>query len=260
MILSRAFALWRTALRSHAVWSAALWNAVFSWLFILITELANPQISSRLFPQADSLSEVYIYHPHLLAVRNVLELITVLAVGPWVLSGVYGILGQVIADAQVSWQSFGRLARIFYGRLWGLFLFIWIWMLGLGVLGFMVLAILHGFGFLVVIILSILSLPGLVRMTGGLFVNRLSWTDSFADVFNRSGYTFLLIGALLGLLISTILGGIGLTLMTTLAGLIVYDLILVVLSITLPLWFFSLYRASTSVSPYAWIHDEIERG
>ncbi|MCL4318855.1 MAG: hypothetical protein M1596_03035 [Firmicutes bacterium] len=247
-MLSRAFSLWRVALRSQAVRSAAIWNAIFSCLFLISTDMANPLMSALLFPQADSHLELQLYHPHLLALRNFLVLITAVVVGPWVFSGVYGLLGQVIVGDPIRPNAFVRMAKIFYGKVWGFFLFIWIWMLGLALVGFVVLVVLHGFGFFVVVIVGILSLPGVVRMTGGLFVNRFSWTDSFSEVFNRSGYVLLLIGTVLGLLASTMLGAIGFVLMATPARVAPFYLIAVVLSVALPLWLFALYRVTTPLT------------
>ncbi len=260
LMLSQAFSLWRKALRSGAVWSAVVWNAVFSLLFMLVTDLANPSISSLLFPQADSRQELQMFHPHLLVLRNLFVVIAAVAVGPWVFSGVYGLLGQVAAGASVSWRSFGRLARKSYGRLWGLLLFLWIWMLALGLVSLVVLTILHGFGFLIVGILGILSVPGFIRMSGGLFVSRLSWTDSFDNVFTRAGYSLLLMGTVLGLLGCLILSAIGVALAETPVGFAPYYLILVVLSVTVPLWFFVLYQVSAPLNPHGWVHNVTKYG
>ncbi len=249
-MLSEGLRVWSAAIKKGAVWSTLIWSIVFILLMIVILAAVG----------AGTLASS-IYHPALpgttplattvqpgraLAGVGIMYLF-ILAAGPFLVAGMYGIFGQAVAAVPVTWRSFWPSAARFYGRAWGLYLFAFLWILALSIVGGVLIATLHVIGGIITGLAFVLSLPWVLRMAGGLFVDRLSWGESFRQMFQSRHYGGLLGGLLLAVLAYAVLVGLSLVLIHAAAiGIILYFVVVLFLSVAGPIWGFALYRAANS--------------
>ncbi len=247
-MLSESLRIWRGTIAKSAVWSTLIWSIVFVVLFVAILAAVG----------AGTLASSF-YHPTLPGTVPLAPALTGrelagvammylfgLAAGPFFMAGLYGLLGQAVAEVPVTWKSFWTFSARFYGRAWGSYLFAFLWMLALSIVGGILVAILHVIGGVIAGLLFVSSLPWALRMAGGLFVDRLSWGESFRQMFQGRSYAGLLGGLFLMLIVYAVLIGLSLLLArVSIIGIIVYFIFALFFSVAGPVWGFSLYRAAT---------------
>ena len=174
--------------------------------------------------------------------------LVLLAAGPFFVAGLYGLYGQAVAGEMITWRSFWSYAVRFYGRAWGFYLFLFLWMIALSIVGGLLVVALHVVGGLLAAAAFVLSLPWMIRMTGGLFVDRLTWGESFRRMFQGRHYGGLLGGLFLAAVVYVLLWVMALALIKAAGalGIILYFAIVLGLSVAGPLWGFALYRAAST--------------
>lgn len=244
-----AFRLWRGALSQGAVWTVLIWLVLFGALlgFVLVGLGAGAMAALILHPvpvgTGPAVSRSAVTH----AMSAILGMyVIVLAVGPFVTAGSYGVLSGAITGAAVTWRTFWTLGVRHYRHGWGLFLFIMLWIIALVIVAAMLGSVLHGVGVALAILAAIASGPYVVRMVGGLFVDNQTWIASFRGMFRGAGYGFLLAATVVGFAVYTLISLIGFTLAHALGvvGLAVEWAMMLAMGVAGPLWFFSIYRAS----------------
>ena len=246
MMWASAFSLWKHAVRQPAVWSPLVWMGLLIGLLMgVISQMPHPVLVPVI--PAGAVSPHWVVAPaarmRLWAVAGGLGVL-VLGIGPFIMAGTSGLLAQALRGLPVTGRDFWPQAVRFYGRTWGyggfLLLMMGLWLLLSGVFtGF-----LRADGWVVAILVGVAALPGILRMAGGLFVDRLSWFQSWDALFCRAHYGGLLGGiGLIGALflaahavLRMIPGGPGLVLSGALFG---------ILSLAGFLWLLALYRAAT---------------
>ncbi len=245
-MLTQAFHYWTAALRQSAIWSVALWTLVFTIILIialfvvgagaLVTAFSHPAVAGR-FPAVQA--------GHMITGLFVMWLILV-AAGPFLAAGIYGLLSQAVLERPITWGSFWPLGRQFYGRAWGLMGFGLLWMLALALVGGVLAGLAHGVGVVITIVLALLSWPLALRMLGGLFVDGLTWTDSFRKIWGLPGYGALWGGGLVAIIAYGLLAVIDLVLIKAMGsiGLVLYMLLSLFLVVAAPLWLLAVYRAT----------------
>ncbi len=129
-----------------------------------------------------------------------------LAVGPFWLAGIYTTIGEALHDRPVGWKTFwvwgarnyGRWGLIGYMALYGAALMIMDMVGGLAtfLLGVRDPVVGIGIAVALLIVVLLIGLPWMLRMLGGLFVDRLSWSASWTRSFARKNY-----GIILGVLL-----------------------------------------------------------
>lgn len=248
-MLTESLRLWGATIKKGAVWSTLIWSVVFLLLMVVILAAvgAGTLASSIYHPTLPGAAPLAAAQPgRALAGVGIMYLL-ILAAGPFLVAGMYGMFGQAVAGASVTWRSFWSFAARFYGRSWGLYFYAFLWILALSLVGGVLIANLHVVGGVITGLAFILSLPWSLRMAGGLFVDRLSWGESFRQTFRSRHYGGLLGGLLLSVLAYAILVGLSLLLMrAAAAGIILYFAVLLFLSVAGPIWGFALYRSAQS--------------
>ncbi len=248
-MLSEGLRIWRGTIGKGAVWSTLIWSIVFVLLMVVILTAvgAGTLVSSIYHPTLPGTAPLPTMQPgRAIAGLGVMYLV-ILAAGPFLLAGVYGLLGQAVAAAPVTWKSFWSFAARFYGRAWGLYLFGFLWILALSIVGGLLSIPLHLVGGILAGVAFILSLPWALRMAGGLFVDRLTWGESFRQMFQRRHYGGLLAGLFLAVLAYVAVLGLSLLLSRVSAvGFVLYFVAALFLSVAVPVWGFALYRAAAS--------------
>ncbi len=248
IIISAAMRYWRQAMSQSAIWSAALWTLVFTLLLTLVmTTLGAGTIASAFYhptsPFAAPLPAVS--NPGNVMGGMAAMFILILLAGPFLTAGIYGLFGQAVAGNSITWSSFWRLGGRFYGRAWSMILFLFLWGVALTIVGVLLAALLHTVGIVIAALLAIGSWPLAIRMMGGLFVNVLTWSESFRGAWTGQGYGAIWGGGLVALLAYIILVGLALVLIKPLGivGIVLYFLVLLFMDIAVPLWVFAVYRA-----------------
>lgn len=251
-VFSEAWQLWRRAIGQGAVWSTIIWSLIFTLLLVvLLIAVGAGSFASALYHPSVSGSGLnsplpYSLNPHVLIRGVIVIYILLLAAGPLLYAGIYGLMGQAAAGASVTWRSFWSYALSFYGRAWGAGFFLFLWAIALSLVGGILIALLHAAGIALVVIAALLSLPWVVRMLGGLFVDRLKWSAAFRAVFRGPHYGGILGGTLLGALAAFFVGGIAAQLIHSAVGFIIYMLVTLALGVAVPIWEFALYRAAAN--------------
>ena len=123
MMFSTAARYWRQAMSQSAVWSAAVWTLVFTLLLTLVMTMlgAGTMVSALFHPTTPftALSPTVFNPAHIMG--GILAMfVLVIAAGPLLTAGIYGLFGQAVVGNPITWESFWRLGRQFYGRAWGL--------------------------------------------------------------------------------------------------------------------------------------------
>lgn len=248
-MLAESLRLWGATIKKGAVWSTLIWSVVFLLLMVVILAAvgAGALASSIYHPTLPGAAPLAAVQPgRALAGVGIMYLL-ILAAGPFLVAGMYGMFGQAVAGASVTWRSFWSFAARFYGRSWGLYFFAFLWILALSLIGGVLIASLHVIGGVITGMAFVLSLPWSLRMAGGLFVDRLTWGESFRQTFRSHHYGGLLGGLLLAVLAYAVLVGLSLLLMRAAGiGIIVYFTVVLFLSVAGPIWGFALYRAAQS--------------
>lgn len=182
-----------------------------------------------------------------------------LAVGPFWLAGIYTTIGEALHDHPVGWKTFWVWGARHYGRGWGLIGYMTLY--GVALMVFDMVGGLATFllgvrdpvvdiGIAVALLIAVLliGLPWMLRMLGGLFVDRLSWSASWTRSFARKNY-----GILLGLLLLTAVVGMAAIMLLSLlpavlgiAGTILFLLADMAVSIVLTTWMMALYIVTAS--------------
>lgn len=247
-MLTTAWSTTKRALSQGGTWTVLVWSA--SFMLLLIGALAAGGARSILLTML---------HPHInsaapvppTAVRSILTGIlalyaVLLVVGPFFIAGIYGLFGQAVNGLPVSWGTFWVMGKKLYGRAWGLYLYMLIYFVALSIVATALIAFLHAVGVGITILIVIASLPWMLRMTGGLFVDHYKWGQCFSRSFTRSRYLPLLGTMLVTLIFYGVLGFMAQTLPHVLGipGLILYFGIEIVLGVIGPVWFFALYRTA----------------
>ncbi len=252
-MFSDALAIWGRALRQGAVWSALIWTVLFAFVLMLVLMLMGAGTIASMF-----------YHPslafsggnpfagtpnvgNLMGGILVMDLVA-LAAGPFLAAGVYGLYGQAVAETPITWRSFWTFGGEFYGRAWGVVLFSIIWIITLSVAALLFVGILHTVGIVLISAGVILSWPFVIRMIGGLFVDRRTWSDSFGRMFRGHHYGGLLGGGFLMLFAYAALMLLAVLILRAAPaiGILLYAAIALFLAVAGPVWMFSLYRATTT--------------
>ncbi len=246
-MLTHALTLWGRTLRQRAVWSMLIWTVVFVLLLmVVLMVLGAGALASAFDHPSFSTPFTVAPHPgHLLGGIAAMYLV-LLAAGPFVSAGVYGLYGQAVAGVRVTWRSFWTFGAQFYGRAWGLIAFLLIWTAALSLVSTVLVGFLHVIGVLLVGLGFVLSWPLVMRMMGGLFVDRLSWSASFRAMFQKRHYGGLLGGAVLMLVAYAVLILLAVGLMHAVAvlGFLLYFAMMLFLAVAGPVWVFALYRAN----------------
>lgn len=182
-----------------------------------------------------------------------------LAAGPFWLAGIYTTIGEALHDRPVGWQTFWVWGARNYGRGWGLIGYMALYGAALmivdmvGGLATVLLGVRDpvvgiGIAIALLVVVLLIGLPWMLRMLGGLFVDRLSWGASWTRSFARKNY-----GMLLGLLLLTAVVGMAAVLLLSLlpaalgiTGTILFLLADVTVSIVLTTWMMALYVVTSS--------------
>ena len=240
---------WRRAMSQSAVWSAALWTLVFTSLItgVLVAFGAGAIASAIYHPTLAFTSPPPVTSdPQRVLGAIAIMYLVILAAGPFLMAGIYGLFGQAVAGTRVTWGSFWRFGSRYYGRAWGLLFFALLWGLALSVVAGLLFLVLHTVGLVMAGLVFLLSWPFAIRMMGGLFVDTYSWGDSFRAAFTIQGYGRIWGGGLIALLAYVVLLLVALELIHVLGtvGIIVYFLIVLFMVVAAPIWLFSVYRAA----------------
>lgn len=247
-MFTEALSLWQRTLKQGAVWSTIVWSLLFTVLLIvlLIAVGAGALASAFYHPTLGLTSSVTpaIQPGAAFGALGAIYILLILA-GPFLYAGMYGLFGQAVAGEAVSWRSFWTFAVKFYGRAWGAAFLTILWSFALSLVGVVLFLIMHVAGIVIAAVCLVLSIPWFIRMTGGLFVDRLRWGESFKRMFRGPHYGGLLGGTLLGLVAYALVFGLILLLIAHGAlGVVVYGILALALSVAAPVWLFSLYRAA----------------
>lgn len=242
-MFTSAITHWKNAMQQRAIWSGALWSAVFILAFAVITVIvgAGAIFSMFLHPGTPALSGLR----HAFGALGLMGLFLVLA-GPFLGAGLYGLYGQAVAGETITWTSFWALGARFYGRAWGMVLYTILWAIAVTMIGALAIDLLHvGFGTVVIILAVILSWPMFLRMLGALFVDARRWRDSVRVSLTGGGYGLLFGGGIVGLLASLILMVMGALLIHPLGiiGRLLYFAIDLFIAVATPVWYLALYAA-----------------
>ncbi len=246
-MLNTAWSTTKRALSQGGTWTVLVWSVGFTLLLVGILAAAGATsiLSEMVHPQIGSPASVPIGATVRPMLTGILALyIVLLAVGPFFIAGIYGLLGQAVSGQPVSWGTFWVLGKRLYGRAWGLYLYMLIYVVALAIVATTFIVFLHAIGVAIIILAVIASLPWMLRMAGGLFVDQYKWGHCFRSSFNRSRYLALLGTMLLTLVIYGVLAFMAGTLPRVLGipGLILYFGIEIVMGVVGPVWLFSLYR------------------
>lgn len=229
----------QNGLKQSAVWSVVVWSLVFNLVLFAVFAIMGIHASLTSLPTPLAIG-------HLVGVSLLMLLVIVLA-GPYWIAAIYGTLAEAANGQSITWGSFWQNGRKMYGRAWGLIGFSLLWAIGLMVIAMIFGAILHALAILVVILWIIISLPVLIRMTGGLFSRQLTWGQSFAQSFQSAGWGILwlamavyaIASIIILLLVSLILGHI------PLLGSILVLFVDVILEVVGGIWAFAAYEVAT---------------
>ncbi|WP_053959843.1 hypothetical protein [Sulfobacillus thermosulfidooxidans] len=247
-MLSKAIAIWQQALQQAGTWTALVWTAAFSLLLFLVLALigAGGIFSLLIHP-------VYMNNPSGLSYNMarfagsflIIDLI-LLAAGPFLTAAIYGLYGQAVRGERVSWETFWIMGRRLYGRGWGFVLYVILYFLALMMFAGIIVMLLHRIGVILVLLAFVLSMPWVLRMTGGLFVDQLTWSQSLAASFRSSHYGTLLLGIILTGIVYVLAMGLVFFVIHILGfvGSILMFLIDLILSVVGPVWLLSLYVAA----------------
>ncbi|PSR24307.1 MAG: hypothetical protein C7B43_19435 [Sulfobacillus benefaciens] len=247
MMWASAFSLWKHAVRQPAVWSPLVWMGLLIGLLMgVISQMPHPVLVPVMHP--GTAPPHWIVAP---AARLRLLWVTagvgvlVLGIGPFITAGTCGLLAQALRGLPMTWRDFWPQAVRLYGRAWGysgfLLLMAGLWLLLSGVLS----GFLQTGSWVVAILAGVAALPGILRMAGGLFVDRLSWFQSWDALFCRAHYGGLLGGiGLTGAVFLVVYGLLGE--IPGVPGLVLSGALFGILSIAGPLWLLALYRAATA--------------
>lgn len=247
-MLNTAWFTTKRALSDRGTWTVLVWSIGFTLLLVGILAAAGASsiLSTMLHPQIGLTSPLppSALRPMLTGILA-LYLVLLLA-GPFFIAGIYGLFGQAVSNQTVSWATFWVMGKKLYGRAWGLYLYMLIYGVALAIVGTVFIAFLHIVGLVITIFAVIASLPWLLRMTGGLFVDQYTWGYCFSQSFHRNRYLPLLGTMLLTLLVYGVLAFMAGTLPRVMGipGLILYFGIEMVIGVVGPVWFFALYRTA----------------
>lgn len=103
-----------------------------------------------------------------------------------------------------------------------------------------------GLGALLLILAGIGSMPWILRMAGGLFVDQYTWGRSFKLSFSGRHYWAIFGSMLLSMLVYSLVLALMLLLINLLGvlGIVLYGCLYFVLGVVAPIWFFALYTAT----------------
>ncbi|OLZ09082.1 hypothetical protein [Sulfobacillus thermosulfidooxidans] len=249
-MLSRALTIWQQALQQAGTWTAIVWTAAFSLLLFLVLALigAGGIFALIAHPAFMSNPNVLSYNMARFAGSFLIIDLILLAAGPFLTAAIYGLYGQAVRGERVSWETFWIMGRRLYGRGWGFILYIILYFLALMIFAGILVMLLHRIGVIVVLLSLILSMPWVLRMAGGLFVDQLPWSQSFAASFRSAHYGSLLLGIILTGIVYIFVIGLVFFIIHSLGfvGSILMFLIDLVLSVAGPVWLLSLYVADQS--------------
>ena len=251
-MLYRASILGSRALKQGGTWTALVWiAALFIGLMGLTILVAGGSLGSLVF------------HPGLLqpgesakmVARSLgsaldglfLVFVVALAAIPFLRAGVFGLYGQTVQGRTVSWRTFWVLGKKLYGRAWGLTGYLVLYVLTLVLFALIGFWLVRLWGLAAAGALAFLMMPWGLRMTGGLFVDQLTWRDSFRRSLTGRYYGPLLGGLALGMLgywVVVIIVGLGLHFLGITSMPLLVGLNSVLADIVLPVWCFALYMAA----------------
>ncbi len=233
------------ALKQTAVWSVAVWSAV---LIAIILLLGGAMIGGSLIPLM--MSPVGLTGMAALSrvggAMLLLMLVAILA-GPFWIAGIYGTLADAVNGQTITWSTFWRNARILYGRGWGLIGFSALWALSIDIIMLVFGLLLHALGIVLGFAWVIATLPVIMRMTGGLFSRRLSWSESVRQSLTLTGWgelwlalaAYAVIAFIVLLLVSIVLGHI------PLIGFLLVLALDIVIEVVGGIWAFAAYEVTT---------------
>ena len=204
-MLYRAIFLGRRALKQGGTWTILVWMAaLFVGLVMLTMLVAGGSLGPLLFhpgffKPGESAKTVA---RSLGSAIDGLFLVFVLALiaVPFLRAGILGLYGQVVQDQPVSWGTFWTLGKKLYGRSWGMVGYEMLYVITLALLAFLFFRLDQILGVVAAVGCGFLMLPWGLRMIGGLFVDQLTWGDSFRRSVTLRHYGPLLGGLVLGLL------------------------------------------------------------
>lgn len=245
-MLLQAWMTTRRALSHGGTWTGLVWTIGFGVVLVaclvaagahsLLTTMVHRQIG-RATPYAAA------GHPF---TGLIVIYLVLLGIGPFFIASLYGLYGAAVQDHPIVWRTFWTMGKKLYGRGWGLYLYILIYVAVLGIILAILAGLLHGVGAVLTLLAVIASLPWILRMTGGLFVDQYTWGRSFKSSFRRSHYWSLLASMLLSVLAYGIILALALLVLHLLGliGVVLYFALELVLGVAGPVWFFALYAAT----------------
>jgi hypothetical protein len=231
----------QNGLKQSAVWSVVVWSLVFNLILLAVFAIMGIHMAPSLtsFPTPTATAK--------LGGAALLMLLVMVLAGPYWIAATYGTLAEAANGQPITWGSFWQNGRKMYGRAWGLIGFSLLWVIGLMIIAMLFGAMLRALGILVIILWIIISLPILIRMTGGLFSRQLTWGQSFSQSFQPAGWGTLWLAMaaysfasiIILLLVSLILGHI------PVIGSVLVLFVDVILGVVGGIWAFAAYEVTT---------------
>ena len=247
-MLSRTFALWKGAVRQPAVWTAVIWMGLLMLLTAGGIAITGGVPSSRIpLYSSTPFNGVVPGGGTGISAHAALIILLAGAVSTFIAAGEYGMFGRAVAGETVSWRSFWGYMFQYYGRLWGFVLYTLMWGVCLVLLAVALGLALHSVGVVLVLIAAFFSWPWAVRMMGGLFVDELSWGQSFSRAFQAPHYGEML-GAVLVALAAYVAAFAAIQLLGLLSaplGLVLSWAVDLFLLAAGPVWLLAAYRSTT---------------
>lgn len=193
------FGIWRRPTTGIALVWAVVWNLLSNLPSALTTGIGRPghPFSWTTVTHAPSTAAPAVMMSGPALLTTLLFVLTT----PFIGAGLYGVLGAAIRGEAVSWARSWSLARRLHGRSWGLLAAGMGYVMVLGLATLALYATMRSAAIGAAGVLIVGSAPWVVRMVGGLFVERVPWDVSAARIWRGGRY-----GAVLGALLLGVVG------------------------------------------------------
>lgn len=245
-MLQQSWQRWIQTIRQPGTWTVAIWSLAFGLImFLTVAVLGGGAIFLHALHPFSSLTSGATPHPNpVQSVKNLIAMyVVILGIGPFFTGGAYGVLAAAVTGEPIYWRTFWEMGRRNYGRAWGLILYGIIYTIILLIVLFILIASLHVVGGVIGAIFVFLSLPWVLRMFGGLFMENLSWGKSFKASFRGPSYAWLLLALVLVAIGYGVLFALLALIMHFIAaiGIGLYVVAEMALSVIVPVWLFAFY-------------------
>jgi hypothetical protein len=245
-VLAATFEGFRRALAHGGSWTVVVWALVLgSALFLLMVGLgysvagapfvSHPLNSLTLRPETSGR----------LALTAVIAL-AYLALAPLPIGGICGTLAQAVLGKQVAWRTFWIMAARLYSRSWGFVLYSVLFGVALTLASAILVPMLHLVAYPVLYIGVLLTIPITIRMLGGLFLDELSFGESFRRSFRGRGFGAIIMVAIVSVAaVSLPLGLLEMLVprVSVLPQVLLALAVGVLAPVVAPSWILALYRA-----------------